>query len=64
MSNEQPYDPYIPANQTGAPTAGASQQNGNQRTAALQAVSFLLCLVNRASRVQSNTASHAFEHGG
>ncbi|KAJ6088564.1 Synaptobrevin [Penicillium sp. IBT 16267x] len=37
MSNEQPYDPYIPANQTGAPTAGASQQNGNQRTAALQA---------------------------
>ncbi|KAJ5640735.1 Synaptobrevin [Penicillium herquei] len=35
-SNEQPYDPYIPANQTGA-TAGASQQNGNQRTAALQA---------------------------
>ncbi|KAJ5632745.1 Synaptobrevin [Penicillium lividum] len=36
MSNEQPYDPYIPAGQTGA-TAGASQQNGNQRTAALQA---------------------------
>ncbi|KAJ5772324.1 Synaptobrevin [Penicillium odoratum] len=36
MSHEQPYDPYIPAGQAGA-TAGASQQNGNQRTAALQA---------------------------
>lgn len=52
MSNEQPYDPYIPANQTGTPTAGASQQqNGNQRTAALQAVSFLLCPINRVSRL-------------
>lgn len=37
MSNEQPYDPYIPA--SGQPAAGASTQNGNQRTAALQAVS-------------------------
>ncbi|KAJ5946094.1 Synaptobrevin [Penicillium verhagenii] len=35
MSNEQPYDPYIP-NQGGA-APSASQQNGNQRTAALQA---------------------------
>lgn len=65
MSNEQPYDPYIPANQTGAPTAGASQQqNGNQRTAALQAVSFLLCPSNRASRLRSNMMSHTFERGG
>ena len=38
MSNEQPYDPYIPAGGNGA--AGASAQHGNQRTAALQAVSF------------------------
>ncbi|KAJ5263347.1 Synaptobrevin [Penicillium angulare] len=37
MSNEAPYDPYIPANQTGATAGGASQQNGNQRTAQLQA---------------------------
>lgn len=37
MSNEQPYDPYIPA--SGQAAAGASSQNGNQRTAALQAVS-------------------------
>ncbi|KAF2712025.1 snare protein-like protein Snc2 [Pleomassaria siparia CBS 279.74] len=37
MANrEQPYDPYIPA--TGeAPNAGAQGQNGNHRTAALQA---------------------------
>ncbi|KAJ5180115.1 Synaptobrevin [Penicillium capsulatum] len=36
MSHEQPYDPYIPAGGAGA--GGASnQQNGNQRTAALQA---------------------------
>jgi hypothetical protein len=34
---EQPYDPYIPAGSAGA--AGGSAQNGNQRTAALQAVS-------------------------
>jgi len=31
--SEQPYDPYIPSGQTG----GASR-DGNQRTAALQAV--------------------------
>ncbi|KAJ5595455.1 Synaptobrevin [Penicillium hispanicum] len=35
MANEQPYDPYIPAG--GNQAAGASAQNGNQRTAALQA---------------------------
>jgi hypothetical protein len=34
---EQPYDPYIPSG-NGAPAAGAGQP-GNQRTAALQAVS-------------------------
>ena len=32
---EQPYDPYIPAGQTGGASAG---QDGSQRTAALQAV--------------------------
>lgn len=31
---EQPYDPYIPSG------GNASQNNGNQRTAALQAVGF------------------------
>ncbi|KAJ5249098.1 Synaptobrevin [Penicillium chermesinum] len=35
MASEQPYDPYIPAGGSGAPAA--SGQNGNQRTAALQA---------------------------
>lgn len=35
-ASEQPYDPYIPSGSAGAPAAG---QNGNQRTAALQAVS-------------------------
>jgi hypothetical protein len=34
---EQPYDPYIPAGSSGA--AGVSAKDGNQRTAALQAVS-------------------------
>ncbi|KAJ5372917.1 Synaptobrevin [Penicillium concentricum] len=33
-ATEQPYDPYIPSGSAGAPAAG---QNGNQRTAALQA---------------------------
>lgn len=38
---EQPYDPYIPAG--GAPGAGNSAPDGgNQRTAALQAVSYKL----------------------
>jgi vesicle-associated membrane protein 4 len=37
MSNEAPYDPYIPAAGNGA-TPASSSQNGNQRTAALQAV--------------------------
>ena len=34
---EQPYDPYIPSG--GAQPAAATQNGGNQRTAALQAVS-------------------------
>ena len=34
---EQPYDPYIPSGQS-APAAHATQNGGNQRTAALQAV--------------------------
>jgi hypothetical protein len=34
---EQPYDPYIPAAGAGA-QQGAQGQNGNHRTAALQAV--------------------------
>lgn len=33
---EQPYDPYIPSG--GAGQQGAGGQNGNMRTAALQAV--------------------------
>ncbi len=41
MSNEAPYDPYIPAGANGA-TGASSSQNGNQRTAALQAVRLLL----------------------
>lgn len=42
MSHEPPYDPYIPAQGHGAAPGGASnQQNGNQRTAQLQAVSTL-----------------------
>jgi vesicle-associated membrane protein 4 len=35
---EQPYDPYIPAGGAGAQQGGAQGQNGNHRTAALQAV--------------------------
>lgn len=42
MSSEAPYDPYIPAGGSGAAGGASAQQNGNQRTAALQAVSFLL----------------------
>lgn len=34
---EQPYDPYIPAG--GSAPVGNTQNGGNQRTAALQAVS-------------------------
>lgn len=41
MSSEAPYDPYIPAGSSGAAAGASAQQNGNQRTAALQAVSFL-----------------------
>lgn len=41
MSSEAPYDPYIPAGGSGATGGASTQQNGNQRTAALQAVSFL-----------------------
>ncbi|KAJ5698982.1 Synaptobrevin [Penicillium macrosclerotiorum] len=37
MSSEQPYDPYIPAANNGAAASASTQQNGNQRTAALQA---------------------------
>jgi vesicle-associated membrane protein 4 len=35
---EPPYDPYIPAGGAGAP-GGSATPSGNQRTAALQAVS-------------------------
>ena len=37
-SREQPYDPYIPAGGSGGP-GNSAQDGGNQRTAALQAVS-------------------------
>ncbi|KAJ5612244.1 hypothetical protein N7510_005438 [Penicillium lagena] len=37
-SSEPPYDPYIPSGSNGAAGAtSTNQQNGNQRTAALQA---------------------------
>lgn len=39
MASEQPYDPYIPAGGQGATATAGASQNGNQRTAALQAVS-------------------------
>ena len=39
MASEQPYDPYIPAGGQGATATAGGSQNGNQRTAALQAVS-------------------------
>lgn len=38
---EPPYDPYIPTGGAGGAAGGNSAQNGNQRTAALQAVSGL-----------------------
>ncbi|KAJ5110050.1 Synaptobrevin [Penicillium argentinense] len=37
MSHEQPYDPYIPAGGNTATAGAGASQNGNQRTAALQA---------------------------
>lgn len=46
---EQPYDPYIPSG--GAqPQAGGAGQNGNHRTAALQAVGQELSLAPKLSR--------------
>jgi hypothetical protein len=54
-SSEPPYDPYIPSGSNGATAATAAtssnQQNGNQRTAALQAVS------NHASQHATHTPS-------
>ena len=44
---EPPYDPYIPAG--GAGGGASSQAGGNQRTAALQAVSHLLSCLRRLS---------------
>lgn len=38
-SNDRPYDPYIPQTSEPAGGANAAPQQGNQRTAALQAVS-------------------------
>lgn len=49
MSGEAPYDPYIPAGSSGAPGAASAQQNGNQRTAALQAVSVPPLTINVAT---------------
>ncbi|CAI7630769.1 unnamed protein product [Penicillium pancosmium] len=37
MASEAPYDPYIPAGGQGATATAGASQNGNQRTAALQA---------------------------
>lgn len=51
-ASEQPYDPYIPSGSAGAPAA--TGQNGNQRTAALQAVS-------QSSTVSSLLATIAIE---
>jgi hypothetical protein len=53
---EQPYDPYIPA-AGGAPNAGAQGQNGNHRTAALQAVRLSLSLVLKTRRAVSEPAN-------
>lgn len=39
-SREQPYDPYIPAGGGAPGSSNAAPDAGNQRTAALQAVSF------------------------
>ena len=36
---EQPYDPYIPAGGSAPGAGNSAQDGGNQRTAALQAVS-------------------------
>lgn len=41
---EPPYDPYIPAAGGAAPGGSAAPNAGNQRTAALQAVSIVLAL--------------------
>lgn len=38
---EPQYDPYIPSGGAAGAGAGAQQGAGNQRTAALQAVSYL-----------------------
>lgn len=38
-AGDRPYDPYIPSEQAAGGAAGGAQQPGNQRTAALQAVS-------------------------
>lgn len=37
---EQPYDPYIPAGGSAPGAGNSAQDGGNQRTAALQAVSY------------------------
>ena len=45
---EQPYDPYIPSGQNGGRSQGQGQgQDGNHRTAALQAVSCFLLFRDR-----------------
>lgn len=41
-SHEQPYDPYIPSGRAGTPGANGQHYEGNDRTAALQAVCFQL----------------------
>lgn len=38
-TNDRPYDPYIPAGGEAGGAAGGQSAPGNQRTAALQAVS-------------------------
>ena len=49
---EQPYDPYIPSG--GAGQQGAQGQNGNMRTAALQAVRYHhICATCRVNVRQS-----------
>lgn len=62
MSSEAPYDPYIPAGSSGAAGGASAQQNGNQRTAALQAVSSLPFSSSRWLSMELETHRHCRFH--
>lgn len=44
-TNDRPYDPYIPSEPAAGGAAGGQSAPGNQRTAALQAVSSPITLL-------------------